>query len=154
MRWIRLIVCLCCVAATSPTPSHSRVPASPTVMHFSGRFVGFSEGDYVYAAFCIGDSIVYLGVSETRAAYFAAAHPGTQLDVEARRISEVGWEPVEYGLMRASLHGYTSETWWEGVKQALGYQRAYAVFDSLQASLTDTLTFDCSQFQSGSGQRR
>ena len=153
MRWIRLVVCLCCVAAASPRQAHPS-PAPPTVVHYTGRFVGFSEGDYVYAAFCIGDSIVYLGVSETRAAYFVAAHPGTQLDVEARLISEVGWEPVEYGLMGASLHGYTSEVWWAGVQQALGYQRAYAVFDSLEASLTDTTTYDCSRFRSSSGPRR
>jgi hypothetical protein len=117
--------------------------------------------DHVWAAFCVpGDSIIWLGVSDLNAAHFAAAHAGTKLDLEASLIDADTTEGViepTYGLVGASLGGYTSKAWWSDVVRALGYERAHKVFGALEDSLKSYLDFDappdCEQYRQ-QGSRR
>jgi hypothetical protein len=111
---------------------------SPGLKHFKGRFIGFASTDYQNVAFCVkGDSTEWYFVSDPVAAFFVAAHAGTELDitVEAGDTLETGEASTSYGLSRASLNGYDSEEWWDNVLATLGYERAYKYFNALSDSL-------------------
>jgi len=91
-------------------------------------------------AFCVkGDSTQWYGVSDPAAAFFVAAHAGTELDITVQAVEtdtlETGEAFTSYGLSRASLNGYDSEEWWNNVLATLGYERAYKYFNALSDSL-------------------
>ena len=151
-RWLWFALALCCIsAAPSSPPRRVKVPKvahspykplaeSPGPEHFKGRFLGFASTDYQLVAFCVkGDSTQWYGVSDPAAAFFVAAHAGTELDITVQAVEtdtlETGEAFTSYGLSRASLNGYDSEEWWNNVLATLGYERAYKYFNALSDSL-------------------
>jgi hypothetical protein len=113
-------------------------PTDPT--HFGGRFLGFVTTDYQVAVFCVrGDSTRWTYVKNTSAALFVAAHAGTELEITVEAGSEdtldTGQIVPEYALTGASLHGYSSDEWWDSLVASLGYERAHKFFNALADSL-------------------
>ncbi len=87
------------------------------------------------AAFCVeGDSIQWFYVAKTEAAFFVAAHLGSEMKVTVARVSEHA-DNDEYGLTEASIDGYGSSEWWSNMLEMLGYERAYKLFNALSDSL-------------------
>jgi hypothetical protein len=69
---------------------------------------------------------------------FCAAMAGAVLDIEAEVVDtyeENGVEHPIYGMVGASLNGYTAKQWASDTQDALGYQRADKIFNALANSM-------------------
>lgn len=113
--------------------------AKPASIHFKGRFLGFVEADSRWAVFCVQkDSTFTAGVSAADVDLFCAAMAGAVLDIEAEVIDtyeENGVEHPIYGMVGASLNGYTAKQWASDTQDALGYHRADKIFNALANSM-------------------
>jgi len=144
-RWVSFALALCCISAAPSSPPKRGKPSAPRaeppgLKHFRGRFIGFASADYQEVAFCVkGDSTSWYYVSDAAAAFFVAAHAGTELDITVQAgetdTLETGKISTTYGLSRASLNGYSSDEWWDNVLTTLGYERAFKYFNALSDSL-------------------
>jgi hypothetical protein len=115
------------------------VAGKPASIHFKGRFLGFFEVDSRWAVFCVqGDSTFTAGVSAADVDLFVAAMGGAVLDIEAEVVDtyeENGVQKPIYGMIGASLNGYTAKEWASDTQKALGYQRADKLFNALADSM-------------------
>lgn len=113
--------------------------AKTAPIHFQGRFLGFVEVDSRWAVFCVkGDSTFTVGVSAAYVDLFCAAMAGAALDIEAEIVDsyeENGSQHPIYGMVGASLNGYTSKQWASDTQRALGHQRADKFFNTLADSM-------------------
>jgi len=78
-------------------------------------------------------------VTDPDAAAFVAVHAGAELDITVEAVSKdtLGAREIftTYGLALASLNGYDSKAWSDDVTKAIGWDRAYKLFDPLEDSL-------------------
>jgi hypothetical protein len=131
-HWLILTLLLFCIA-------HPCLAAKAAPIHFKGRFLGFVEADSRWAIFCVqGDSTFSAGVSAPYVDLFAAAMAGALLDIEADVVDtyeENGEQKPIYGMIGASLNGYTAAKWASDTQRVLGYQRAHKLFHALSDSM-------------------
>jgi hypothetical protein len=137
LRVLAFAASFVCVAAA---PARGSQPAEPPPIHFSGRFLGFVEGDSQWAVFCVsGDSILTVGISAPDVGFFVAAHAGAKLDIEAKVVdtytSDTGTVEPIYGMTAATLKGYTAKTWWDEMVRVLGWDRACKAINALSEAM-------------------
>lgn len=138
MNRFRRILILTAFSLAIACPQSCLGAKAPPI-HFKGRFLGFVEGDSRWAVFCVqGDSTFTAGVSAAYVDLFCAAMAGAVLDIEAEAVDtyeEKGVQHPIYGMIGASLNGYTAKQWASDTQKVLGYQRADKLFNALADSM-------------------
>lgn len=137
-RFASLVGIIIALAATGAW-SESTHAADADAKRLKGKFLGFVEGDSRWAVFCVqGDSLFTAGVSDPYAGLFVAALAGALLDIEVQVVDtyeEDGAQQPIYGLVGASLNGYSAKQWGSDTQLALGHERANRLFEALADSM-------------------